>query len=115
MNAQVIQMDTIPIVMLRHQGSYDAIGPVFDSLFQWVTAGGVPVGRTIGIYWDNPDYVSASRLRSAACAEVPPDFRLTDPGGLPLEISEIAAGRFVTTRFVGPYEELAPVWSQLTQ
>jgi AraC family transcriptional regulator len=32
-----------------------------------------------------------------------------------LEITSLAGGDHATTRFVGPYEQMAPVWSQLTQ
>src|SRR5258708_22312029 len=114
MNAQVIHLDPVRIVMLRHTGSYDDIGPVFDQLWTWVTANSVPVQRTIGIYWDNPDEVPASKLRSAACVEIPGDYQVVDRGGLPLDVSEIAGGPYVTTRFTGPYEDLAPVWTDLT-
>jgi glutathionylspermidine synthase/effector-binding domain-containing protein len=115
MNASVIHLSPIRVVMLRHTGPYEGVSAVFDQLFSWVNVNDVPVQRTIGIYWDNPDFVAASRLRSAACAEVPFDFHLTDRGGLPLTIEEIAGGSYVMTRFVGPYEDLAPVWTELTR
>jgi AraC family transcriptional regulator len=114
MNAQVIQMDPIPVVMLRHLGSYDEVDAVFNQLFEWVTANNIPYQRTIGIYWDNPDETPANKLRSAACIEIPSDYQVMDRGGLPLDVSEIAGGTYVTTRFVGPYEDLAPVWTDFT-
>jgi len=101
--------------MLMHLGSYDGVGPVFDQLWGWVTENKVPVQRTIGIYWDDPDVTPAPQLRSAACVEVPGDFQVTDRGGLALDVTEIAGGPYVTTRFTGPYEDLAPVWSDLTR
>ncbi len=114
MVVQVIQAHPIRVVMLKHVGPYDDISPVFDRLFTWVTAHNVPVMRTIGIYWDNPDEVPASRLRSAACVAVPPDFQITDNDGLPLSIDTIPGGSYATTQFIGPYEELKPVWSSFT-
>lgn len=114
MNAQVTQLAPIHVVMLRHRGPYDQISPVFDQLCDWASSHGISVQRTIGIYWDNPDCTPASQLRSAACIEVPPDFQLSDRGGLALTVENIAGGTYVTTTFVGPYEDLAPVWSQLT-
>ena len=115
MNAQVTQLSPIPIVMIYHTGPYEGLSPVFDQLWNWVTALGVPAQRTIGIYWDNPDFTPSSRLRSAACVEVPAGFQVTDRGGLAVSNGEIAGGSYVTTRYVGPYEDLARVWTQLTQ
>ena len=115
MFVQVNQQAPIPVVMLRHSGPYEGISAVFDQLWGWVKANNVPTQRMIGIYWDNPDYVPAARLRSAACVEVPADFQLADRGGLPLELQHIAGGNYAVTKFVGPYEDLAPVWSNFTQ
>lgn len=90
MNAQVIHLDPVRIVMLRHTGSYDGIGPVFEQLWGWVESHNVPVQRTIGIYWDNPDEVPVNKLRSAACVEIPSDYQVTDSGGLSLILDQLA-------------------------
>jgi len=111
MNAQVIQLAPIRIAMLRHTGSYDEIGPVFDRLWKWVEAQNVPVQRTIGIYWDDPDEVPAPQLRSAACVEIPEGYQVGGWGAP--EVGQIAGGTYVTARFVGPYDDLAPVWNDL--
>ena len=100
--------------MLPHQGPYEQISAVFDQLWNWVTANNVPSQRLIGIYYDNPDYTAAAQLRSAACVEVPAGFQITNSGGLPLQVQDIAGGTYATMRFVGPYEKLAPVWSNFT-
>lgn len=113
MNAQVIQIDPIRVVMLRHQGPYDGISAVFDRLWQWVEANGVPAQRTIGMYWDNADEVPAHQLRSAACVEVPASYSIANAGRLPLELKEIAGGSYATVRHTGPYEDLERIWGQL--
>lgn len=115
MDVQVIQLSALKVIMIRHVGPYDQISPVFDRLFEWVTAQNVPIQRTIGIYWDNPDFTPSSRLRSAACVQVPIDYQITNNMGLPLEVGQIAGGPYATTRFVGPYENLAPVWTEFTR
>ena len=115
MFVKVIQQDPIHVVMLRHTGPYDQISGTFDQLWNWVSSNNVQVQRMIGIYYDNPDVTPASQLRSAACVEVPAGFQITNSGGLPLEIQDIAGGAYATMRFVGPYEKLAPVWSNFTQ
>lgn len=112
---QFVQFAPIPVVMIRHTGPYDGLGPVFDQLFGWVGSQGVEVKRTIGIYWDNPDFTPAAQLRSAACVEVSPFFNLQPYPGLSLELSSIAGGSYAKTRFVGPYEKLEGVWSEFTR
>ncbi len=115
MDAQVIDLKPIRVVMIRHTGPYDQLDRLFEQLWKWIGAKNVPAQRTIGIYWDNPDFTAPSALRSAACVEVPEDFQLADKGGLPLEISEIYGGTYVTLRYVGPYDDLASVWQDLTK
>lgn len=115
MNAQIVQLAPIRVVSLGHVGPYEGLSAEFDRLWTWVTAQNVPATRTIGIYWDNPDVTPANQLRSAACVEVPPEFTLGDTGGLMLALGTIAGGSYAMTRFVGPYERLAPVWSDLTR
>jgi glutathionylspermidine synthase/DNA gyrase inhibitor GyrI len=114
MNVQLVQMSALRIVMIRHIGPYELISPVFDRLCNWATSQGVPVQRIIGIYWDNPDFTPSARLRSAACVQVPINYQITNNMGLPLELSQIAGGPYATTTFVGPYENLAPVWTNFT-
>jgi len=115
MDVQLIPLAPIRVVMIRHRGPYDELSLKFDQLWSWANRHGVPGQRTIGIYWDNPDFVSASRLRSAACIEIDATCFVPAGDGLAIEVSQIAAGTYATTRFVGPYEDLAPVWSNLTR
>ena len=114
MEVQTVNLAPIPVVMIRHTGPYEGISPVFDQLWQWVNAYGIPAEYSIGIYWDNPDYVSANKLRSAACIKVPEGYTVVSDGGLPLERTQIRGGNYAKTRFVGPYDALAPVWTEFT-
>ncbi len=114
MNAQLTQIAPIHVVMMRHVGSYDDVGPVFDTLWNWCEANRVPTQRTIGIYYDNPDNTPVNQLRAAACFEVPYGYQAPNTGGLEITVEDIPGGAFATTRFVGPYEKLAPVWQELT-
>jgi AraC family transcriptional regulator len=114
LNVKVSRFPAIHTVMLKRFGPYEGIGEAFDALFAWVEANNVPVQRTIGVYWDNPDYVDAPTLRSAACVEVPQGVEITNPGQLRLLIEDIPAGQYATTRYVGPYENLTAVWTEFT-
>lgn len=114
MNIQIAETDPIPVVMLRHTGPYESTGPVFQRLWTWVNEQKVPVKRTIGIYWDNPEFTEASALRSAACVEVWKGYLLPGQPGLNLELMEISGGPYAIMRFVGPYEDLGPIWAEFT-
>lgn len=114
MNVQVVQLDPIYLVIIRHRGPYEAIGKAFDQLTGWAQRQGLPMKRMIGIYWDNPDFVEASQLRSAAGVEVWHGYQITNAAELPLELHMIPGGSYATTRYVGPYEDLGPVWTDFT-
>ncbi len=100
---------SIPIIMIRHTGPYEAIGDKFATLWTWIEANDVPATRSIGIYYDNPEFTPANQLRSAACAEAPASFL---PDNLPagFEFGSIQAGNYAQTQHVGPYEDLVRVW-----
>lgn len=89
------------------------MGPIFEQLWGWVESQNVPVQRTIGIYYDDPEQVAPNLLRSAAAVEVPLDYILTNTVGRPIVLGQIAGGDYANCRFVGPYEELGPVWAEL--
>lgn len=113
-NINVQYFSASNVVMLRHSGDYEALSEKFDQLWEWVEANQVPVLRTIGIYYDNPDFVPTHQLRSAACVEVRTGFQLVDRGGLPLELGTLMGGEYATLRHVGPYDELGRIWSEMT-
>lgn len=112
MNISVVQLDPFQVVMMRHSGPYDQIEPAFARLWQWVEAESVPVFRSLGLYWDNPDHVPANELRSAAAVEVSSAAQLRLAAGL--EQFTIPGGSYATTRWVGRYDELAPLWSRFS-
>ncbi len=115
MNIQFIQLPPIRVVMIRHTGPYDQLAEAFQRLSGWVDSQNVPSKRWIGIYWDNPQETPAHQLRSAACVEVPLDFQLLNRGDLPLDRHEIAGGEYATTRYIGPYDKLEPVWTEFIE
>lgn len=115
MNAQLVNLAPIPVLMYRHTGPYEELSAKFDQLWEWVQSQSIPAKRSIGIYYDNPDYVPASQLKSAACIELPLGHHFTSFGNQPWQVGQIAGGKYVTYRHVGPYEILEPIWSQLTK
>ncbi|HLO98711.1 MAG TPA: GyrI-like domain-containing protein [Fimbriimonas sp.] len=112
MNVDFVNQNEITVAMIKHTGPFEQLAGEFDRLWQWVTENNVPVQRTIGIYWDNPEEVPASKLRSAACVEIPAGYMITNTAGLPIEKGHIAPGLYARYRYMGPYEEMEPVWTE---
>jgi AraC family transcriptional regulator len=113
MDIKINFLAPIYVAMIHHKGAYDQLSNKFEQLFGWVESESVPITRTIGIYWDNPELVNARDLRSAACVEVPMNYLISGVNGISLEKGQIAGGNYATTTFVGPYHKLEKVWSEL--
>ena len=64
----VIEQHAMPgyrVVGIRHIGPYEKIGDAFNQIHKVADEQGVPV-KMIGVYFDNPDEVTADSLRSMA-------------------------------------------------
>jgi AraC family transcriptional regulator len=114
MDVQIATISPISVARIEHKGPYEQLASEFERLWSWVESHRVPAQRTIGVYFDNPDFVAQSQLRSWACVEIPTGYQVTNVGALPITGGTILGGTYGTTRFEGPYERLAPVWSALT-
>lgn len=114
MDITIVQLAPINVVLLYHVGPYDGISAKFETLWDWASSHQVPVQRGLGLYWDNPDVTDASKLRSAACIEVPAGYQLPDTGGLQIQTGSTLPGKYATTQYTGPYEQLGPVWARFT-
>jgi len=112
MEARVETLEEIVVVALRHIGPYHHIGQSFGQLAGWVQSSGIPMGRGIAIYHDNPDEVAGQNLRSDACIEVAPDFALPDTNGLDIRIEKISAGTYGVMTHKGSYEGLGDAWAR---
>jgi AraC family transcriptional regulator len=99
------------VAVLPHRGDYNANNATFDRLAAWAAPRGLldrPT-RMLGVYYDDPDTVPESELRSEACIEVPPGTEVED--GITLET--ISAGRAACTVHKGPYTELGRAYRAL--
>lgn len=102
--------------MNPHRGAYNQIGPKFEQLWGWVGPNNVPAEKTLGIYWDNPEFTPEAELRSAACVQVPLGYE--PPAGFAgqgFQLGNLAAGDYAMTTVTGPYEELEAAWGQFMQ
>lgn len=114
MDIQVVTLPPTPIIMLSHSGAYDAIGPKFEKLWEYVSANGIPAQKTLGIYWDNPEFTPVDELRSAACVQVPLGY--TPPANFAssgLQLGNLAPGDYAMATVTGSYDQLSAAWGNL--
>ena len=92
------------VAALPHTGPYMAIGTTFDRLYAWAAARGLvgPHVRSFAVYYDDPDAVPASALRS--CAGLQLGLGAVEDGAV--RLVEIPGGRHAVLRHKGPYAEL---------
>ncbi|MFJ2993711.1 GyrI-like domain-containing protein [Pandoraea sp. NPDC087047] len=99
------------LAVLRHNGDYQEIGPVFVRAFMLAAAHGLaqPDATGFGVYFDDPEQVSVAQLRSLAGVSVAPDADV----GSDLERFEIPAGRCAVLTYTGPYNEMSKPYNWL--
>ncbi|AJC16651.1 AraC family transcriptional regulator [Pandoraea sputorum] len=102
-----ISVESFPattLAVLRHQGDYQGIGPVFTRAFMLAAAQGLarPDATGFGVYFDDPEQVPVAQLRSLAGMSVPADAEI----GGDLERFEIPAGKCAMLTYTGPYNEM---------
>ncbi|CDY76646.1 transcriptional regulator, AraC type; possible DNA gyrase inhibitor [Caballeronia glathei] len=94
------------VAAVEHRGPYMNIGQSFETVSHWLARRGRldNEARWLGIYFDDPDAVAESDLRSQACVE------LAQPRGIefeaPVSRVEVAGGDFAVLTHVGPYAQL---------
>jgi AraC family transcriptional regulator len=112
-NVEIVRLPELRVAAIPHRNDYQNIGQVFERLVTVAATTGLltPDTRTIGIYYDDPDVVPESELRSAACMTVPQSWT---PSG---ELTEkrIAGGRYARIVHTGPYAELKVAYDWLYQ
>lgn len=98
------------LVGLPHHGSYQEIGQAFQRLC--VIAHGLgldPDTPMIGLYYDDPDSVPTTQLRSFAALEIDAGVQASAP----LELRATPGGPAVSIVHKGPYAELSSAYDWL--
>jgi AraC family transcriptional regulator len=103
--------NSVRLAALPHCGDYQAIGRRFEELTAWAGAHNLfeTPRRWFAIYYDDPESVPTSQLRSDACVELTADMPL-GPG---MVERRIAPGRVASLVHKGPYAELERVYRAL--
>ncbi|MBU0577535.1 GyrI-like domain-containing protein [Patescibacteria group bacterium] len=86
-------------------GEYAETGPLFDEIYESLVDNGIETELGLGIYYDNPDEVDASELRSRVGSVVTEEqAQLADEAGVPYKIMTVDPINAVITEF--PYRNM---------
>lgn len=104
-------LEPVHLIALPHRGPYIDIGPVFERVMSWAGSRGLmqPETRCIGVYYDDPAAVAATKLRSAAGISAPAGTKI-DKG---MEAIDLKGGRHAVLTYQGPYAELEKAYHWL--
>jgi AraC family transcriptional regulator len=109
MRIEVIDMPDQRLAAVPHVGAYWAIGKAFMELHTRAQAIGVlSPGQTVAVFYDDPDTVAETDLRSIAGTVVPAGADIGD-----LEEASLPGGRYLRAEFIGEYSGLPEAWRSL--
>jgi AraC family transcriptional regulator len=99
MNAQieVKEMPEVKLVYMKHLGSFDQIGQVYEKLFRWAGPKGIfgPNVKTITVYHDDPKVTEISKVRQSAGITIDRDIKVDGEVNLmTVPQDKYAVGRF---------------------
>ena len=114
-NVTIGDVPSVRMAAVAHKGSYMDIGKAFEKIYIWAMSNELTPGpetRSIGVYYDDPDSVKESDLRSHAGFTISGDLDIgkTQNAG-DIDVVELKGGRAATLEHVGPYAELEKAYN----
>jgi AraC family transcriptional regulator len=107
---KLVTLEPMDLLAVSHIGPYMKIGDAFYTLAQWLAERNVRTAgaKMVGIYYDDPNTVEASKLRSKAALHLAED---TDAEIIsPVEKFQLRGGEHAKVLHVGPYQGLQQAW-----
>jgi AraC family transcriptional regulator len=110
-DVQVVTLQPMSLLAVGHVGPYTKIGDAFYTLAQWLGARNVPTSgaKLVGIFYDDPNQVEASKLRAKAAVHLPDAPNVTPAS--PVERVQLRGGAHAMLLHKGPYDDLKAVWT----
>lgn len=109
-DVKVLILDPMDLLAVSHVGPYMKISDAFYTLGQWLGERQVRTSgaRMVGIFYDDPNQVEASKLRSKAAIhlEHETDVEIISP----VEKIHLRGGDHAMLLHKGPYEGLGESW-----
>jgi len=109
-DVKIVTIEPMSLLAVGHVGPYTKIADAFFTLAQWLGTRNVPTSgaRLVGIYYDDPDRVEASKLRSKAAIHLPDAPNVTPTS--PVERIQLRGGTHAMLLHKGPYDGLTAAW-----
>lgn len=110
-DVEIVTLPATDLIGLAHKGDYNTIGQAFEKLTPWAGRNGLlgPQTRMIGIYYDDPDVVARTALRSHAAITAPKGT----PVEPPFEPVTLAGGSYARAVHKGPYADLHAFYQRI--
>ncbi|WP_028580494.1 AraC family transcriptional regulator [Desulfogranum japonicum] len=111
MKAEIVTLEDMDVIFVRHVGPYNMCGAAWEILFQWAGPKGLlqPGTKIMGLSFDDPQVTPPEKLRYDACIEIKRQIKTEKPVGQ----RHVTGGRFAKTTHMGPYDSLAETYAQL--
>lgn len=108
---EIRERQPVEVIGVDHAGSYMDIGQAYARLHGWLGAKGLhgSTGEMIALYFDDPNSVPETDLRSLAAVSIEPMPDLEPP----VRAATVAGGRFAVLRHVGPYATMPAAYDWL--
>ena len=114
-NVTIGDVPSVRMAAVAHKGSYMGIGKAFEKIYIWAMSNELTPGsetRSIGVYYDDPDSVKESDLRSHAGFSISEDFDIGKTQNADgIDVVDLEGGRAATLEHVGPYAELEKAYN----
>lgn len=115
MSIRIEQKSVEKVVGIRVTGPYaQSIPPGCKRLMAWQQQHGVPLGKWLVLYWDDPAEVDPKRLRADVVFTVADDFVLPE-GSEALSIQALPAGEYAIHRVRITDGDFETAWSNFYQ
>ncbi|MCP4183888.1 MAG: AraC family transcriptional regulator, partial [Hyphomicrobiales bacterium] len=100
-DVKITQWVPITLAGIMFTGPYSQVGKAFEQLNGLAATRGLhgPDQRVIGIYYDDPNVIEETKLRTFAGISIPEEISVKPP----LETATIAGGKYAVFRYQGPY------------
>ncbi|HRF07761.1 MAG TPA: AraC family transcriptional regulator [Xanthobacteraceae bacterium] len=100
------------LAAIEHRGDYQTIGNSFAKVQIWFAARKLPVSRSFGIYFDDPESIPEQELRAEAGLVTDENITTEDNGGA-IRIVSIPPMLCASVLHKGPYAELEHAYRHL--
>jgi AraC family transcriptional regulator len=110
-HVKLVTLEPMSLLAVGHVGPYTKIGDAFFTLAQWLGTRGVQTSgaKLVGIFYDDPEQVEASKLRAKAAIHLPEATNVAPTS--PVERVQLRGGAHAMLLHKGPYGDLNAAWT----